>query len=239
MQRFYFPLLEEKTDNITIKNKELINQLLKVLRVNIWTELVFFSGEDDLDQIYKIISIDKKEIYLERIWEIINNSEINFPLNIFQALPNKIEKIEFILKKWLEVWITGFYFYRSERSQKLILSENKIERLNKIIIEAVEQSWRTRVPELIIEDNICLEDFKDNENLYFHTKNNNSKLLKDLKLDYKKWINLFVWPEWGFGENEIKKFEQNNFINIYLGNRILRTETVWVVVGFFISQLLN
>jgi hypothetical protein len=33
MQRFYFPSLEEETDNITVKNKEFINQLIKVLRV--------------------------------------------------------------------------------------------------------------------------------------------------------------------------------------------------------------
>jgi hypothetical protein len=35
MQRFYFPDLEKSDDSITIKNKELINQLTKVLRVNI------------------------------------------------------------------------------------------------------------------------------------------------------------------------------------------------------------
>ena len=62
----------------------------------------------------------------------------------------------------------------------------KIERLNKIIIEAVEQSGRSRVPELIIEDNISLEDFNDKENIIFHTKGDNSTSLKDLKIDYFK-----------------------------------------------------
>jgi RsmE family RNA methyltransferase len=47
-------------------------------------------------------------------------------------------------------------FFRSKRSQKLNLSENKIERLKKIIIEASEQSNRNIVPELIIFDDICL-----------------------------------------------------------------------------------
>jgi 16S rRNA (uracil1498-N3)-methyltransferase len=140
------------------------------------------------------------------------------------------------LQKWVEVWVTGFYFYRSEKSQKLNLSENKILRLNKIIIEAVEQSWRSRVPEFIIEDNISLEYFKENENIFFHTEDNNSVLLKNLKLNYSKWINLFVWPEWGFTEKEIKIFEKNNFKKIHLWNRILRTETVWVVAWFYIVQ---
>ncbi len=234
MQRFYFPDLEQTDDSITIKNKDLINQLIKVLRIKTWEELSFFNWVDNLDYIYEIISIDKREIYLEKQTELENNSEIDFDLNIFAALPNKLEKIEYTIKKAVEVWVTGFYFFRSERSQKLNLSENKITRLNKIIIEAVEQSGRTRIPELIIEDNINLEDIKDRENLFFHTKNKDSIAIKDVELDYSKGINLFVWPEWGFSDEEIDIFNENSFKNIYLWERILRTETVWVVASFFI-----
>jgi hypothetical protein len=35
MQRFYFETLENKDKSITIKNSDLLNQLNKVLRVNI------------------------------------------------------------------------------------------------------------------------------------------------------------------------------------------------------------
>ena len=236
MQRFHFPNLEKKDDNITIKNPELLNQLIKVMRVKIWAELSFFNWEDEIDYIYKVVSIDKREIYLEKQWELETNSEIDFDLNIFWALPNKIDKIEYIISKWVEIWVTWFYFFKWERSQKLILSPNKIERLNKIIIEAVEQSGRSRVPELIIEDNISVDDFKDNENIIFHTENNKSTNLKDLKLDYNKWINLFVWPEWGFSDDEIKIFEDFNFKKVHLWNRVLRTETTWLVAWFYLIQ---
>jgi len=64
--------------------------------------------------------------------------------------------------------------------------------LKKIIIEATEQSGRSRVPELIIEDNINLADFDGNENIVFHTEDDKSTSLKDLKLNYNKGINLFV-----------------------------------------------
>jgi len=236
MQRFYFPNLEERDDNIVIKNPDLLNQLNKVLRAKAWDEFAFFNGIDNKDFIYKIITIEKREVYLEKEWEKEINSEIDFDLNIIWALPNKIDKIEYILQKWVEVWVTGFYFFKAERSQKLILSPNKIERLNKIIIEATEQSGRSRVPELIIEDNINLEDFKDNENIIFHTKDENSVSLKDLKLDYNKWINLFVWPEWGFCDEEIEVFKQVWFKKVHLWNRILRTETTGVVSSFYIIQ---
>lgn len=236
MQRFYFPNLEQKDDNIVVKNPDLLNQLNKVLRSKKWDEFIFFNWSDEIDFIYELITIEKREAYFEKKWEILNDSEIDFDLNIIWALPNKIDKIEYIIGKWVEVWVTWFYFFKSLRSQKLILSPNKIERLNKIIIEATEQSWRSRVPELIIEDNISLDDFKDNENILFHTKDEKSISLKDLKLDYNKWINLFVWPEWGFSEEEINIFEKSNFKKIHLWNRILRTETTWVVAGFFIIQ---
>lgn len=236
MQRFYFPNLEQKDDNIVVKNPDLLNQLNKVLRSKKWDEFIFFNWSDEIDFIYELITIEKREAYFEKKWEILNDSEIDFDLNIIWALPNKIDKIEYIIGKWVEVWVTWFYFFKSLRSQKLILSPNKIERLNKIIIEATEQSWRSRVPELIIEDNISLDDFKDNENILFHTKDEKSISLKDLKLDYNKWINLFVWPEWGFSEEEINIFEKSDFKKIHLWNRILRTETTWVVAGFFIIQ---
>lgn len=236
MQRFYFPNLESSDDNIVIKNPDLLNQLNKVLRVKVWEKFIFFNWINNFDYIFELISIEKREAYFEKTWELEKNNEIDFDLNIIGALPNKIDKIEYILQKWVEVWVTWFYFFRSVRSQKLNLSENKIDRLNKIIIEAVEQSDRSRIPELIIENDINLEDFKDNENIFFHTKDDKSSSLKELKLDYDKWINLFVWPEWGFSDEEIDVFEQVWFKKVYLGNRILRTETTGVVASFYLIQ---
>lgn len=236
MQRFYFPNLEKTDESLIIKNPDLLNQLNKVLRSKVWDNYMFFNGEENIDYIFELKEIEKREAYLEKVWEQENNSEIDFDLNIFWALPNKIEKIEYIIGKWVEVWVTGFYFFRSERSQKLNLSENKIERLNKIIIEAVEQSGRSRVPELIIDDNISLEDFEGMENILFHTKDEKSVLIKDIKLDYNKWVNLFVWPEWGFSSEEIEIFQSNWFKKVHLWNRILRTETTWVVSAFYIIQ---
>lgn len=236
MQRFYFELLEEVDDSLTIKNPELLNQLNKVLRVREWDELIFFNWNDDIDYIFKIITISKREVYLEKQWFIENNSEINFDINIINSFPNKLEKIETILQKWVEVWVSNFLFFRSKRSQKLILSPNKIERLNKIIIEAVEQSWRSRVPELVFLDDLNLWDFSWAQNIIFHTQDEKSISLKELSLDLKNDINLFVWPEWGFDEEEILAFEQNNFVKIHLWNRILRTETTGFVAAFYIIQ---
>lgn len=236
MQRFYFENLEDEDEAITLKNSNLLNQLNKVLRAKIWEKFIFFNGKNFIDYIFELKNIEKREAFFVKTWFIEKENFIEKNINLVQSIPNKLEKIEFILQKWVEVWITNFLFFRSERSAKLNLTENKKERLKKIIIEAVEQSGRNDLPEMFFIDDISLEDFKDWENVFFHTNSQKSQKLKDLKLDFSKNINLFVWPEWGFSEDEIKIFEENNFKKIYLWKNILRTETTWVVVWFYLIQ---
>ena len=192
MQRFYFENLESTDDSITIKNQTLLNQLNKVLRVRQGDEISFFNGRDNFDYVFAIVQIHKREIYLEKRGFLEIDSENHFNLNIISALPNKVEKLEYIVQKGTEIGVSNFMFFRSERSQKLNLSENKKERLKKIIIEAVEQSGRSIVPELVFIDNISLDDFSESENIFFHTSSINSSKLKDLKINKSKTINLFV-----------------------------------------------
>ncbi len=236
MQRFYFSKFGEKKIIIFKKNDEIFHQITKVLRWKIWDELIFFDWKNYFDYLFFIDEITKNEIILKFKEKIIKNnlSSKNFELNLYQAIPNKQEKIEFILQKWSEIWYSNFYFYKSERSQKFNLTLNKIQRFKKIIIEAIEQSWRNIVPQIYFLDKLDLKNIRWN-NYFFHTDSNSSKLLKNL--DTKNWkINLFIWPEWWFSEKEKIEFEDNNFSKIYLWDYILRTETVWIVVGFFINQ---
>ena len=242
MQRFYIPYFEKK-DKFLLNDKDVFHQLVKVLRVREWEKIIFFDWVQNLDFIYEIVEINKKEIELKFLEEIKKDTELNFELNLFQAMPNKLEKIEYILQKWVEIWMKKFIFYRSERSQKLVISDKKEERLKKIITEAVEQSWRSFVPEFeILSSAPFIEKSWKSENIFLHTKNNNSQNLQDfIKIQNNKKtekLNIYIWPEWWFWEDEIDKFEINKFIRIHLWNRILRTETAWVVVGFTLWQML-
>ena len=60
-------------------------------------------------------------------------------MTLYQASPNKLSKFETIVQKCCEIGYKKIIFFESERSQKLIISENKKERLTKIAIEAIEQ----------------------------------------------------------------------------------------------------
>jgi RsmE family RNA methyltransferase len=48
----------------------------------------------------------------------------------------------------VEIGIARFVFFRSDRSQKLLLSPNKIERFRVIAREALEQCGGTRMPDM-------------------------------------------------------------------------------------------
>lgn len=254
MQRFYIPhfkkrdefLLNDKDAPRTFPTGHIFHQLVKVLRVRKLEKIILFNWIDNLDLVFQITEINKKNIKLKFIEEVEKKTELNFELNLYQALPNKLEKIEYILQKWVEVWFRKFVFYRSERSQKLIISDKKEERLKKIIIEAVEQSWRSFVPEFDLTSNSSpLEERGKNVDIFLHTKNNNSQNLSQFINIFStkgfsplQNINIYIWPEWGFSEKEIEYFEKNNFSRIHLWNRILRTETAWVVVGFTLWQII-
>jgi 16S rRNA (uracil1498-N3)-methyltransferase len=236
MQRFYFS--ELKTTNFTfdLTDSDMIHQLVKVLRVKIWEKIIFFDWNDDYDYIFQVKQINPKDILLEQVWREHKKTEIDFELNLYQSMPNKQDKIEYIIQKWVEVGIRNFVFFRSERSQKLLITDNKIDRFNKIIIEAVEQSGRNFLPELVILDKFDFLLLKNDQNIVFHTQSEDSVWLKQLEFDYTKNINIFVWPEWGFSQEEIEKFKRIFSKKVHLWDRILRTETTGLVASFFIIQ---
>lgn len=234
MQRFLLQTSHLWDKELILQDEEIIYQLVKVLRSKANDEVIFFDWINFIDFKYKITSIDKKNIILAFI-EKLEKLQENYKLVLFQSLPNKIDKIEEIIQKWTEVGYSEFNFFRAERSQDLKLSPNKIERFEKIIKEASEQSGRNIIPKLNFLSKLELEKISWT-NLFFHTDSNNSKKINELNLDLTQNINIFVWPEWGFSQKENDSFEKNKFIKVNLWNNILRTETAWIVAWFFILQ---
>ncbi len=230
MQRFYRENLQEE---FFVDDKIFINQILKVLRWKLWEKYIFFDWKTQKDSVYVLSKIEKNKIFFKKETEISKNVEINFCLNVFCALPNKIEKIELICQKLTEIWVLKIIFFKAQRSQKIFLNDNKIDRIKKIIVEATEQSFRNFVPEFEILDNLDLQKINW-QKIFFHTKNENAKLLKNM--DFEEEINIFVWPEWWFDELEVQNFEKNNFERVYFWDRILRMETSAITSAFYIVQ---
>ena len=236
MQRIHLP--KTKFSDILILSEEWIyHQLTRVLRSRVGNTFIFFDGETMSDYLYEITHIDSREVKMKKLETIEKLSESPAHIHLYQALPNKLSKIEYIIQKWVEVGISNFYIYSSERSQQLRISNSKQQRLEKIIQEATEQSNRNVIPKLYMFDQVDIDDVEW-DNVYLHTTSwSDVVALRDIQLSKTEDINIWVWPEGGFSDNEIQSFENKNYKKLYLWDRVLRTETAWVVVWFFIAQM--
>lgn len=188
MQRFFFSHLPLGKD-ITISEASFVHQLSRVLRSVVGETVILFNG-DGREYIYAITDIGKKEIRLSFERDFENTADLETVVRLYQAMPNKYEKIEYILQKGTEVGVREFVFFRSERSQKLIMSERKMERFREIVREATEQCGGNRVPSVVFfEEKILVPE--NGKSFVLHTEGKGSRNISDIS-EKMTSINIFV-----------------------------------------------
>ena len=101
MQRFYIKKLQITEGTFIVKDVNIVYQLVKVLRTRIGQEIILFDWVENIDYKCEIIDFSKKEIELNLLEKIEKKSELDFNLNLFEAFPNKLDKIEYIIQKWV------------------------------------------------------------------------------------------------------------------------------------------
>ena len=155
----------------------------------------------------------KELVKVQRIEEVICDSELPCFVTIAQSLV-KEQKMDLILQKSCELGVSEIIPINATRSiVKLDKKETKkIDRWNKILKEASEQSKRVVIPKVNE-----IMDIKDLTNL---------KIL------------FVIGPEGGFTDNEEKILIDNGFISTSFGKRVLRTETASLYALSIINYIL-
>ena len=76
------------------------------------------------------------------------------------AMPNKREKVELIIQKLSEIGVDEIFFRPAERSVITQRNEKKVDRLQKIAKEAVEQSRGRKIPNIVWCERVkeCVKD---------------------------------------------------------------------------------
>jgi 16S rRNA (uracil1498-N3)-methyltransferase len=151
-----------------------------------------------------------------------------------------IKKIpqDMMLQKTTELGIQKFVPLLCQRS---VVSEINIERAEKIVIEASEQSNRISVPEILkIQDlENFLKSFPENGHLVFCDINCESSNLKNI-LSKKNPTCILIGPEGDFSENERQSIvNHKKTISISLAKNILRAETAAIAATTILSYNLN
>ena len=149
--------------------------------------------------------------------------------------PIKSNYFNFMIQKATELGVTKFLPVIFERT--IVRKINK-ERLEKVIIEAAEQSNRITVPS--IEDPQKLKSFLNNDMDLIFTDLNTANTKIDLKKLTTKPTCVIIGPEGDFSEqerDEILKF--NGVQPIKINENILRSETAVISALSIINYAIN
>ena len=150
--------------------------------------------------------------------------------------PIKSNYFNFMIQKATELGVTKFFPIIFDRS--IVRKINK-ERLEKVIIEAAEQSNRIQVPK--IENCQSLKNFmSSNEvDIILTDINTNNKLVDKNKLT-KNPTCIIVGPEGDFSEPERAKILSYNSVQaIKINENILRSETAVISALSIINYIIN
>ena len=149
--------------------------------------------------------------------------------------PIKSNYFNFMIQKATELGVTKFLPIIFERT--IVRKINK-ERLEKVIIEAAEQSNRITVPS--IEDPQKLKSFLNNDMDLIFTDLNTSNTKIDIKKLTIKPTCVIIGPEGDFSEEEREEILKFNGVQpIKINENILRSETAVISALSIINYAIN
>ena len=228
LPRFYLPKIEPDNDHLVVTNKEIIHQIISVLRLKKNDVFIIFSPQVEYEVVLKDIS--ENQITITILKKRKSQREPDKKLILYQSLLKK-DKFEWILQKGVELGIYAFVPIISNNSIVREISNNKLKRYQKIITEATEQCGGQHLAELktVTSFNQAIEMIKNEQGQKIlawegETSNELSKTVNKNSNTY----HLFIGPEGGFSPSEIELAKTNNITTVSLGNRILRAETATI-----------
>ena len=229
--RLFFP--ESLSINLSGKlNKDQSKYLTSVMRLKTDEEFSLFNKGGEWNT--KIISINKGIVEFEVQKQLRQPNKEREIWLVFA--PIKSNYFNFMIQKATEIGVTKLFPITTERT--IVRKINEV-RLNKILIEAAEQSNRLSVPSL--EKIQKLEKFLEhnkNINLIFCDLNTENKKI-ELE-DLSKPICVLIGPEGDFSEKEkINILEFKGVQSIKLSDNILRSETAVISALSVINYLQN
>ena len=221
-----------------------VKHIYKVLRIS-EGEKVTLNNCEGIEYLGKVILVSKQEVLIEILEKLEDNNESDIKIYLFQGLP-KSQKMDLIVQKGTELGITEFIPTITHRVDVKLKGEfKKLDRLNRIALEAAKQSKRSIIPKVSepIEFNAVLERINSLDLLIVPYENANNfgiktlinELRKDNTTNTIKNVGIFVGPEGGIEEEEIERLKDKGARIVTLGKRILRTETA----GFVATSLIQ
>lgn len=217
------------TDSEYILDKENSHYISSVLRMRPGEQLIIVdaTGEEVLAE---VTNPDKNATSVAVIKRQANTSEPPCKVTLYQSI-SKGERMDLTIQKSVELGVTRIVPVLSERCiVKMDGKDSKVDRWQKIALEAARQSGRGIVPEVAqpVKFKNALAQLEDYDFALFPWEEEHGKTLKEVisgKTKAGDKIAVFIGPEGGFTEEEASAAAEAKAVNVTLGPRILRTET--------------
>lgn len=211
-------------NEVDITDPKIVSQIKVVLRLKKGDKIILSDGKGNSATVIINFLSDKKITCIvdkiERPADAGSSGEAR-KVNLYLAILKK-ENFELATQKAVECGISNIIPVITERTIKTGLN---ISRLEKIILEASEQSGRNIIPTLS-----PILEFKDaianasGQKIIFHLVNDPYIPNKDAEE-----TSIFIGPEGGFTEKEIDLAKNSSFKVASLGSLTLRGETAAII----------
>ena len=228
--RLFYP--ESLSLNLTATlDKSQSHYLCKVMRIKENEVFSLFNSSGEWEA--KILKISKSIVEFN-VTKQLRQKE-NFKELWLAFSPIKSNYFNFMIQKATELGVTKFLPIIFDRT--IVRKINK-ERLEKVIIEAAEQSNRINVP--VIEQPQTLKSFLKNDMDLIFTDLNASNKKIDLKMITANPTCVIIGPEGDFSEQERQEILEFKGVQpIKINENILRSETAVISALSIINYTIN
>ena len=220
------------TDMTDKLDKSQSHYLSKVMRIKENEVFSLFNSNGEWEA--KVLNISKNIVEFKITKQIRQKENIKELWLAFSPIKSNYQN--FMIQKATELGVTKFLPIIFDRT--VVRKINK-ERLEKIIIEASEQSNRVNVP--IIEEFQSLNNFLKNNSidLIFTDLNSNNNKIDKSKLTDRP-VCIIIGPEGDFSESEREKILTFSGVqSIKINNNILRSETAVISAISIVNYVIN
>jgi 16S rRNA (uracil1498-N3)-methyltransferase len=222
--RIYLPQPLSAGNNVELDTNAL-RHVVQVLRLKAGHPLILFNGEGG-EYMAELGQVEKRRATAH----ITEFHDINRESNLYTHLGlgiSKGERMDFALQKAVELGVNEITPLFTEHCVVQLNDKRalkKREHWQAVIISACEQSGRNTLPGL-----------NDSQSIkhWINTSSSTTKLILDSAASTTlatvkpgtAGVILAIGPEGGFSQTEIDLAQENDFIGITLGPRVLRTES--------------
>lgn len=196
--------------------------LLNVLRVKKGRIIIVFNGDGN-DYKAEIVHIQKKQIEVVIQSQYVPFTESPLFIELAQGISHS-DTMDYILQKAVELGVKRIIPLITDRSAKI---RQRFLHWEKIVISACEQSGRAQIPKINKPQHLNNWLLQKRDGISFVCDLSHQKTLSNFSKNIKQ-VTILIGPEGGFSKAEIQQAVANHFIRLYLGPRILRTETATV-----------